>query len=41
MGIGVRYNLGIVPIRVDLAMPVTKRRTTGDFQVYVSIGQAF
>jgi translocation and assembly module TamA len=40
-GFGVRYNLGIVPIRVDVATPVVKRRGEPIFQVYVSIGQSF
>ncbi|HZZ33203.1 MAG TPA: autotransporter assembly complex family protein [Phenylobacterium sp.] len=40
-GIGVRYNLGFGPIRVDLATPVTSRRGAAPLQVYVSIGQSF
>jgi len=40
-GIGVRYNLGFGPIRVDLATPVTSRRGQAPFQLYVSIGQSF
>ena len=40
-GIGVRYNLGFGPIRVDLATPVTSRRGESPLQVYVSIGQSF
>jgi len=40
-GIGVRYNLGFAPIRVDVATPVTSRRGEAPFQVYVSIGQSF
>lgn len=39
-GLGLRYDTGIGPIRVDLAMPVSG--STGDgVQVYVGIGQAF
>ena len=40
-GLGVRYNLGFGPIRVDLATPVTSRRGEAPLQVYVSIGQSF
>lgn len=40
-GIGVRYNLGFGPIRIDLATPVNKRGGESPFQIYVSIGQSF
>jgi translocation and assembly module TamA len=40
-GLGVRYNLGFGPIRVDVATPVTGRRGQAPFQMYVSIGQSF
>ncbi len=40
-GIGVRYNLGFGPIRVDLATPVSSRHGEAPFQLYVSIGQSF
>ena len=40
-GIGIRYNLGFAPIRVDFATPVARRRGEPAFQVYVSIGQSF
>jgi translocation and assembly module TamA len=40
-GIGVRYNLGFGPIRVDLATPVTSRHGQAPLQIYVSIGQSF
>ncbi len=40
-GLGLRYNLGFGPIRVDLASPVTSRRGAAPFQLYVSIGQSF
>jgi translocation and assembly module TamA len=40
-GVGVRYDLGFGPIRLDVATPVTRR--TGDplVQFYISIGQSF
>ena len=40
-GVGVRYNLGFAPIRVDVAAPLQRPRGDSPFQVYVSIGQAF
>jgi translocation and assembly module TamA len=40
-GLGVRYNLGFGPIRLDIATPVTKRSGEAPFQIYVSIGQSF
>ena len=40
-GLGVRYNLGFGPIRVDVATPLTSRRGQAPFQAYVSIGQSF
>jgi translocation and assembly module TamA len=40
-GIGVRYNLGFGPLRVDVATPITARHGQAPVQVYVSLGQAF
>lgn len=40
-GVGVRYNLGFAPIRVDVAMPVARRQGEAPYQVYLSIGQSF
>jgi translocation and assembly module TamA len=40
-GVGVRYNLGFGPLRVDVATPVTGRHGEAPIQIYVSIGQAF
>ncbi len=40
-GVGVRYNLGFAPIRVDVATPVANRNGEAAFQIYVSIGQSF
>ncbi len=41
VGVGARYNLSFGPIRADIAFPLDKRDGDADFQVYVSIGQAF
>lgn len=40
-GVGVRYNLGFAPIRIDLATPVARRKGEPVVQVYLSIGQSF
>lgn len=40
-GFGVRYNLGFGPIRADIAVPLSKRKGDAEFQIYISIGQAF
>ncbi len=40
-GFGLRYKLPFGPIRADIAFPIDKREGDADFQVYVSIGQAF
>ncbi len=41
VGVGVRYNLPFGPIRADIAIPLERRPADADFQIYVSIGQAF
>lgn len=40
-GIGLRYNTGIGPIRVDIATPVTGDGAGKDYELYIGIGQAF
>lgn len=40
-GLGVRYDLGFGPIRVDVAVPLDRRTSDAPFQVYLSIGQSF
>ena len=40
-GLGLRYFTGLGPLRLDLAVPLNKRKGDDDFQIYVSIGQAF
>ena len=39
-GVGIRYDTGLGPVRLDLAVPVSGT-TSGGLQVYVGIGQAF
>jgi translocation and assembly module TamA len=40
-GAGVRYYSPIGPVRLDVAIPVSTRDGEPDYQIYVSIGQAF
>jgi translocation and assembly module TamA len=41
VGIGIRYNLGFGPLRLDLATPLNPRQGDSRVQAYISIGQAF
>lgn len=41
IGAGVRYYTPFAPIRLDVAFPQDRRPQDGDFQIYVSLGQAF
>jgi translocation and assembly module TamA len=41
-GIGVRYYTSIGPIRLDVAVPLSRRREVDSrFQIYISLGQSF
>jgi translocation and assembly module TamA len=40
-GFGLRYYAGFGPLRLDIAAPLNKREGDSDFQIYISIGQAF
>ena len=40
-GVGVRYNLGFGPIRLDIAAPITHQKGDPWVQFYISIGQSF
>lgn len=41
VGVGLRYNLGFGPIRVDIATPLNPRHGDSVVQLYLSIGQSF
>jgi translocation and assembly module TamA len=41
VGMGVRYNAGFGPIRLDVATPAYRRRGDSPIQIYISIGQSF
>ena len=40
-GIGVRYYTAIGPVRLDVAVPLTKQPGNDAFQLYIGLGQAF
>ncbi|MFW6027296.1 MAG: autotransporter assembly complex protein TamA [bacterium] len=40
-GLGFRYYTAIGPVRLDVAVPLEKRDVDDDFQIYISLGQAF
>lgn len=40
-GLGVRYDLGFAPLRLDVAAPLNPRDTDDPVAVYLSVGQAF
>ena len=40
-GLGVRYYTGIGPIRLDVALPLTRTPGSGAFALYVGLGEAF
>jgi translocation and assembly module TamA len=40
-GVGLRYYTAFGPLRADIAVPLNKEAGDADFQVYISIGQAF
>ena len=40
-GLGLRYYTAIGPLRLDVAVPLDRRKTDDPFQFYISLGQAF
>jgi translocation and assembly module TamA len=40
-GLGVRYDLGFGPIRLDVGTPLNPRKGDAPIQVYISLGQSF
>jgi translocation and assembly module TamA len=40
-GLGLRYYTAFGPLRADFAVPLSNVEGAGDFQIYISIGQAF
>jgi translocation and assembly module TamA len=40
-GVGLRYDLGFAPLRIDLAFPLDRREDAPNYALYISLGQAF
>jgi translocation and assembly module TamA len=40
-GVGARYYTPIGPVRLDVAVPLTRQQGDGAFQIYIGLGQAF
>lgn len=40
-GVGVRYDTGIGPIRLDVGMPIDQPLRAGNVKIYIGIGQSF
>ena len=40
-GLGLRYETGFGPLRLDVAVPVNGRDTDPDYAFYISLGQSF
>ncbi|HVU21513.1 MAG TPA: BamA/TamA family outer membrane protein [Rhizomicrobium sp.] len=40
-GLGARYYTPIGPVRLDVAMPMTRQRGDDAFEIYIGLGQAF
>jgi translocation and assembly module TamA len=40
-GVGVRYDFGFGPLRLDVAAPLNPRQGDAPVEVYISIGQSF
>jgi translocation and assembly module TamA len=41
VGVGVRYDLGFAPLRIDVAFPLDHDFTSASYALYISVGQAF
>jgi len=41
VGVGLRYDLGFAPLRVDVAFPLDHDFTSASYALYISVGQAF
>jgi translocation and assembly module TamA len=40
-GLGVRYDLGFAPLRIDIGTPLRRQLGDAAVQIYISLGQSF
>jgi translocation and assembly module TamA len=40
-GLGARYYTPIGPVRLDVAVPLTRQHGDDAFEIYIGLGQAF
>ncbi len=40
-GIGLRYDLGFAPLRIDIGVPINRPANSAGFQLYIGVGQSF
>lgn len=40
-GIGIRYDLGFAPLRLDVGFPLNRPKGDAAFQIYIGVGQSF
>lgn len=41
VGLGLRYDLGFAPLRIDIGVPIKHPNGTSSYQFYVGVGQSF
>ncbi len=40
-GVGLRYDLGFAPLRIDIGFPINRPKDSASFQIYIGVGQSF
>lgn len=41
LGLGLRYDLGFAPLRLDIGIPLNREKNDAKFQIYIGVGQSF